>query len=130
MPPRCSIGYLYRNSHQRLDVADMGKAEILHQIKVAEEQVRAMTREAEEKRKQLQADGKRRALEKVEAADAELRKHTDSVIAESQARVHGRKKAMLEEGRRKAEALTAGAKARSGKVKEFVLTEFESAIDA
>ncbi|MCU0859317.1 MAG: hypothetical protein MUE55_01855 [Thermoplasmata archaeon] len=111
-------------------MADMGKAEILHQIKVAEEQVRAMTREAEEKRKQLQAEGKRRALEKVEAADAALRKHTDSVIAESQARIDGRKKAMLEEGRRKAEALTAGAKARSGKVKEFVLTEFESAIDA
>ena len=108
----------------------MGKAEILHQIKVAEEQVRAMTREAEEKRKQLQAEGKRRALEKVEAADAALRKQTDSVIAESQARVEVRKKAMLEEGRRKAEALAAGARSRSGKAKEFVLTEFESAIDA
>jgi vacuolar-type H+-ATPase subunit H len=108
----------------------MGKTEILHQIKVAEEQVRAMAGEAEEKRKQLQADGKKRALEKIEAADASLRKQIDAATATSQARVDGRKKALLEEGRRKADALAAGAKARSGKVKEFVLTEFESAIDA
>jgi len=111
-------------------MSEMGKAEILHQIKLAEGQVRAMTREAEERRKQLQAEGKKRAIEKVEAADAASRKHLDSVTADARSRVDVRKRALLEEGARRADALVSGAKGRSAKVKEFVLSEFESAADA
>jgi vacuolar-type H+-ATPase subunit H len=117
-------------SISKLDVSDMGKVEILHQIKGAEEQVRAMTKAAEERRKQLQAEGKRRALEKVEAADAALRKQLDSKAVEARSQVERRKKAILDEGARKAEALTTNARGRSTKVKEFVLSEFERAADA
>jgi len=111
-------------------VTDLGKAEILQQIKDAEEKVRALTKEAEDRRKQLQAEGKRRALEKIEAADAELRKGIDSKMSEARSHIERRKKAMLDEGARKAEALTANARQRMSKAKEFVLTEFERAIDA
>jgi len=111
-------------------VTDVGKAQILHQIKVAEEQVRAMTSQAEERRKQLQAEGKRVAIEKVERAEAELRKQLDSELAAAQARIDARKKILHEEGARKASALTSDAQRRMGEAKQFVLTEFERAVDA
>jgi len=108
----------------------MGKAEILHQIKVAEEQVRGMMAEAEEKRKQLQAEGKRKALEMVEAADTEMRKHADARYGEAKASIDAKKQAVLAEGSRKAEALVSRARSNSGKVKALVLSEFERAADA
>jgi len=108
----------------------MGKAEILHQIKMAEEHVRVVVSEAEDKRKQLQADGKKRALEKVEAADSELRKQMDARYSEAKSSVDARKKAVLAEGTRKAEALVSRARTNSGKVKALVLSEFERATDA
>jgi vacuolar-type H+-ATPase subunit H len=109
-------------------VTDLGKTEILQQIKVAEEKVRVVTKEAEERRKQLQAEGKRRAIERID--DAALRKAVDSGISEARSRIERRKKAVLDEGAKKAEALTANARQRMGKAKEFVLTEFERAVDA
>jgi len=114
----------------KLDVADLGKAEILKQIKDAEEKVRAMTQEAEERRKQLQAEGKRAAIQRTEAAAAALRKKLDSEVAEAQAQIDVRKKALLEEGNKKASALTSNAHLKMSQAKEFVLSEFERAVDA
>jgi vacuolar-type H+-ATPase subunit H len=114
----------------KLDVADLGKAEILKQIKDAEEKVRAMTKEAEERRKQLQAEGKRTAIQRTEAAAAALKKKLDSEVAEAQAHIDVRKKALLEEGNRKASALTSNARLKMSQAKEFVLSEFERAADA
>ena len=108
----------------------MGKAEILQQIKDAEEKVRVVTKEAEERRKQLQAEGKRKAIERIDAADAALRKDLDSKISDAKSRIERRKKAVLDEGTKKAESLAANARLRMGKAKEFVLSEFERAIDA
>lgn len=108
----------------------MEKAEILQQIKDAEEKVRIATKEAEERRKQLQAEGKRRSIEKLESAEAALRKELDSRISEAKSRIDTQKKALLDEGTRKAEALTSNARQRMGKAREFVLTEFERAVDA
>lgn len=111
-------------------VTDLGKTEILQQIKAAEEKVRVVTKEAEDRRKQLQAEGKRRAIERIEAADAAMRNEIDSKLSEARSRIERRKRAVLDEGARKAEALTANARQRMGRAKEFVLTEFERAIDA
>jgi len=111
-------------------VTDLGKAEILQQIKDAEEKVRATTKEAEERRKQLQAEGKKKALERIETAEAALRKDSDSRLAEAISRIERQKKALLDEGVRKADALASNARQRMGKAKEFVLTEFERAADA
>jgi len=113
-----------------LDVSDLGKAEILRQIKAAEEQVRAMTKEAEEKRKQLQAEGKRLGLQKTDAAESALRKKLEAEVAEALARANLKKRVLLEEGQKKADMLTAGARKHMGGAKEFVLTEFERAADA
>lgn len=113
-----------------LGVSDLGKAEILHEIKVAEEKVRVMTKEAEERRKQLQADGKRMALQKIEAAESSLRKKLEDETAEAQARTNLKKKALLEEGQKRADALTASARKRMPEAREFVLTEFARAADA
>lgn len=114
----------------KLDVADLGKAEILKQIKDAEEKVRAMTKEAEERRKQLQAEGKRAAIQRAEVAAAALRKKLDSEVAEAQAQIDVRKKALLEEGNKKASELTSNARLKMSQAKEFVLSEFERAVDA
>jgi len=108
----------------------MGKAEILQRIKDAEAKVRAMTREAEEKRKQLQAEGKRKALEMTEAAESDLRRRLDAEIASAKANIEQRKAAVMEEGHRKASVLLSGAKQRAASAKEFVLSEFERAVDA
>ena len=111
-------------------MTDLGKAEILREIKVAEEKVRKLATEAEEKRRQLQAEGIRRFLEKIERADAELRKELDSQIVSAKSRIDDRKKSQLEEGNRAAQNLSLEAKKRMVVAKEFVLSEFERAIDA
>jgi len=111
-------------------VADLGKADILKQIKDSEEKVRAMTKDAEERRKQLQAEGRRAAIQKTEAAAAALKKKLDSEVAEAQAHIDVRKKALLEEGNKKASELSSNARLKMGKAKEFVLSEFERAVDA
>ncbi|OGS42540.1 MAG: hypothetical protein A3K67_07670 [Euryarchaeota archaeon RBG_16_62_10] len=111
-------------------MTDVGKAQILQQIKAAEEQVRALTSQAEERRKQLQAEGKRIVIERTDRAEAELRKQLESRIAEAKARIEARKKLLLEEGAKRAGALTSDAQKRMGAAKEFVLSEFERAADA
>jgi len=111
-------------------VTDLEKADILQRIKDAEEKVRTATKDAEDKRKQLQAEGKRRAIEDVDAAALALRREIDTRIAEAKARIESRKKALLDEGARKADALTSSARQRAGKAREFVLSEFERAADA
>ncbi len=108
----------------------MGKTEILHEIRAAEEKVQAMGVAAEERRKQLQSEGKRRALELIEATDTTIRKETDAQVATARTQIEQRKKALLEEGHRKAEALVANARDNSAEVRGFALTEFESAADA
>lgn len=108
----------------------MGKAEILHEIKTTEEKVRSMSKEAEERRKQLQAEGKRLALQKTDTAESTLRKRLEAEAAEAQARTSLRKKELLEEGQKRADALTANARERMREAKKFVLTEFERAADA
>lgn len=112
------------------DVSDLGKADILRRIKEAEESVREITKGAEERRKALQADGKRAALQRTEEAEAALRKRLDAETAEAHAQIERRKKAILEDGTRKAEVLTATARGRMGEAKKYVLSEFERAIDA
>jgi vacuolar-type H+-ATPase subunit H len=114
----------------KLDVADLGKADILKQIKDSEEKVRAMTKDAEERRKQLQAEGRRAAIQKTEAAAAALKKKLDSEVAEAQAHIDVRKKALLEEGNKKASELSSNARLKMSQAKEFVLSEFERAVDA
>ncbi|MCX6657582.1 MAG: hypothetical protein NTY62_02675 [Euryarchaeota archaeon] len=111
-------------------MADLGKAEILKQIKDAEGKVRAMTKEAEERRKQLQAEGKRAAIQRTEAAAAALKKKLDSEVAEAQAQIDVRKKALLEEGNKTASELTSNVRLKMSRAKEFVLSEFERAVDA
>ena len=108
----------------------MEKAEILQQIKAAEEKVRAATKNAEERRKQLQAEGKRRALENFEAAEASLRKEHELQVAVAKSRIDRQRKALLDEGARKAEALKSNARQRMDGAEEFVLEEFERAADA
>lgn len=108
----------------------MGKADILRQIKEAEENVRNMTKAAEERRKALQAEGKRAALQRTEEAEAALRKRLEAETAEAIAHIERRKKAILEDGIRKAEVLTATARGRMDEAKRYVLSEFERAADA
>jgi len=108
----------------------MSKAAILNQIREAEEKVEAVIKQAEETRRSLQAEGKRRALEKVEAAEASMMKDIDTRRASAGALIEARKNKALEEGRRRAEALESNAKRSAVKVKSYVLAEFERAADA
>lgn len=108
----------------------MAKADILRQIKEAEESVREMTKGAEERRKALQAEGKRAAIQRAEEAEAGIRKRLEAEAAKSLAEIERRKKAILEDGIRKAEALTSTARGRMDDAKKYVLSEFERAVDA
>jgi V/A-type H+-transporting ATPase subunit G/H len=114
----------------KVGVAGMGKAEILIDIKKAEEKVRAMSLDAEDKRKQLQAEGKRRALAIVDAAEASMRAEGDAKLAKAKADINVRKRVIMDEGAKKASVLAAEARQRMRNAKEFVLSEFERAADA
>lgn len=107
----------------------MGKAEILQEIKKAEAKVRSMTQEAEEKRKQLQAEGKRKAIEMIDKAEAENAARNDALIASARSDIERRKRATLDEGAKKASTRASNARKRMAEAKEFVLSEFERAID-
>jgi vacuolar-type H+-ATPase subunit H len=111
-------------------VSSKGKADILNQIREAEVKVEVTLKEAEDRRKQLQAEGKRLAFQRAEAAEAELKKELDSRMSSAKTQIEVRKKAVLEEGERRAEALATNAKRSTVKVKTFVLSEFERAADA
>jgi vacuolar-type H+-ATPase subunit H len=113
-----------------LAVTDLEKAEILRQIKEAEEKVRISTKEAEERRKQLQAEGKRIAIEKFDASEAALRKEMDQRLSDARSRIESQKKGLLDEGARKAEALKSNAQKRMNKAEAFILDEFERTVDA
>jgi len=108
----------------------MGKAEILIDIKKAEENVRAMSLDAEGKRKQLQAEGKRMALVIMDAAEASVRAEGDAKLAKAKADIDARKRVILDEGAKKASALATEARQRMRSAKDFVLSEFERAADA
>ena len=108
----------------------MGKAEILIDIKKAEEKVRAMSLDAEGKRKQLQAEGKRKALVIMDTAEASMRAEGDAKFAKAKINIDARKKVILDEGTKKASALATEARQRMRGAKEFVLSEFERAADA
>ena len=108
----------------------MGKADILRQIKEAEEKVRIMTKEAEERRRQLQAEGKRAAILRTDGAEAALRKQLDARMADAQTRIDQNRRKVLAEGERRAAELTASAQKRMTDAKEFVLSEFERTVDA
>ncbi len=108
----------------------MGKAEILHQIKEAEAKVRAMTKEAEEKWKQLQAEGKRRALEMTEKAEAENAAKNDLLVAAASVDIAKSKKVALEEGAKRASTRAASARKKISAAEDLVLSEFERAADA
>jgi vacuolar-type H+-ATPase subunit H len=114
----------------KVGVAGMGKAEILIDIKKAEEKVRAMSLAAEEKRKQLQAEGKRGALVIMEAAEASTRAEGDAKIARAKADLSVRRKVVLDEGAKKADTLATEARQKMRNAKEYVLSEFERAADA
>lgn len=107
----------------------MGRAEILQEIKAAEAKVRSMTQEAGERRKQLQAEGKRKAIEMIEKAEAETAVKNDALTASAKADIERRKKVSLEEGAKKASARASNARKRMADAKEFVLSEFERATD-
>ena len=88
-----------------------------------------MVKEAEDRRKQLQAEGKRRAIEKTEVAEAQLRAQLDSEMTAARARIDKNKRALLEKGATKAESMTSAARKNMDAAKKFVLTEFERATD-
>ncbi len=108
----------------------MGKAEILVEIKKAEEQVRAMALGAEEKRKQLQAEGKRKALEIVDAGEAASRADEETKLAKARTDIAARRKVLLDQGGSNARLLASTARGKMDSAKEFVLAEFERAADA
>jgi V/A-type H+-transporting ATPase subunit G/H len=108
----------------------MGKAEILVDIKKAEEKVRAMALDAEDRRKHLQAEGKRSALAITEDAEASMRTESDAKLAKAKADINARRTLILNEGTKKASSLATEARQRMGDAKEFVLSEFERAADA
>lgn len=89
-----------------------------------------MTKEAEEKRRQLQAEGKRAAILRTDGAEAALRKQLDARMAEAQSRIDQKKRTVLAEGEKQAAALAATAQKRMGAAREFVLSEFERTVDA
>ena len=108
----------------------MGKAEILQQVRDAEAKIRALTKSAEEKRKQLQAEGKRKALEIAEKAEAEVNAKNDARMSAARTDIERRKKAQLEEGAKRASALKSAARSKMASAKNYVVSEFERAVDA
>ena len=108
----------------------MTKAEILSEIKVAEEEAKAsVTRATEAKNKKInEAHAQSRDI--IRRAEEEAQNYADSEVSKAKALIKEEREKIIRKGRADAEEIKAKAKQNAADATKFILTEFERAVDA
>ncbi|HIH45290.1 MAG TPA: ATP synthase archaeal subunit H [Candidatus Methanoperedenaceae archaeon] len=108
----------------------MSKPEILSQIKKAEEYAREVVAQANENRNRRLSDAKAKARNITASAEEDIRKYRDETLASARELLRQDREAILEKGRKDAEAIKSKAQKNVGKAAEYLVSEFERVMHA
>ncbi len=108
----------------------MSRTDILSEIKEAESKADAMVAEAEAQKKSAIAQARRDSVKRIQEENAAVRAASDSAIATEQAVLAKEKAAKLAEGEAAAKTIEDAASGKIKDVNDFLVKEFERAINA
>ncbi|MDD5615966.1 MAG: ATP synthase archaeal subunit H [Candidatus Methanoperedens sp.] len=108
----------------------MTRAEILSEIKKAEEEAKATVAKANESKNRKISDAAAQSREIVRKAEEDARSGADSEINEAKKVIKGEREKIVQKGVSDALDIKNKAKKNIDKAVTFILTEFERATDA
>jgi len=108
----------------------MTRAEILSEIKKAEEDAKAMVAQAAEAKNKKISEAKVAAREITRKAEEDAAHLAESRINEARKHIQEEKGKIIEKGNLEASEIKQKAKKNVAKATKFILTEFERAADA
>ena len=108
----------------------MTKAEILSEIKVAEEEAKASVANAIDAKNKNISNAQAQLRDIIRGAEEEAQKYADSEISKAKALIKEDRENIIQKGMADAEAIKAKAKKNVPQATKFILTEFERAVDA
>lgn len=108
----------------------MTKANILSQIKKAEEDTRTMISEANEAKAKKVLEAKNRSRELINEAKNESAVIADSKISQAKEEIKSEKEKMLKEGITAAESIKSKANSNVVKATEYLVEQFERSMHA
>jgi V/A-type H+-transporting ATPase subunit G/H len=108
----------------------MTKAEILSEIKVAEEDAKTSVASAIEEKNKKISEAQAQSRDIIRSAEVEAQKYADSEVSKAKALIKEDREKIIQKGKAEAEAIKAKAKKNVAPATKFILTEFERAVDA
>ncbi len=108
----------------------MTRAEILSEIKRAEDEAKGLVVLAHEARNKKINEGKLQAAEILKSAEEEAAKYYISEIGKAREESKIEKEKLIKKGYQEAEEIKAKAKKNISKATKFIVTEFERAANA
>ncbi len=108
----------------------MTKAEILSEIKVAEEEAKTSVARAIEAKNKKISEAQVQSRDIIRSAEVEAQKYSDSEISKTKALIKGEREKIIQKGKVEAEAIKSKAKKNVAPATKFILTEFERTLDA
>ncbi len=108
----------------------MTRAEILSEIKQAEEEAKKMVMLANEAKTQRISEAKIQSREIIKQAEEEATKYYVSEINRAKEQIKKERETITEKGLKTAEDVKARARKNIAKANKFILAEFERAVNA
>lgn len=108
----------------------MGKADALSQIKEAEAKAKRTLEEADEKQKSIVASARREAMDKLQAAERDLRAKREAVLVQERQALAAKREELLRKGNDDAAKIKSRAAERVPMAKTTIKQHFERAFDA
>jgi len=108
----------------------LNKAETLEEIKRAEAEIREMKEAAARERDRIVRDARRESLELQERLRREADERAASVVRAAEAEIARDRESVLAKGRREADALRSAGMANVERAVELVVAKFQGALDA
>ena len=108
----------------------MTRAEILSEIKKAEEEAKASVAKTIELKNKKISDAAARSREILKKAEEEAQTNADSEISQAKKIIKGEREKIIQKGVSEALEMKNRAKKNIDKATQFILTEFERAADA
>ncbi len=108
----------------------MTKAEILSEIKRAEDDTKTMVAKANEAKNREISEAKMRSKEIIRKTEEEALQSAESEINKAREQIQKEKEKIIEKGFLDASVIKRNAQKNTSKATKFILTEFERAADA
>ena len=108
----------------------MTKAEILSEIKVAEEEAKSSVARATEAKNKKITEAQAQSRDIIRSAEEEAQKYADSEVSKAKALIKEEREKIIQKGKAEADGIKAKAKMNVVPATKFILTEFERAVDA